>query len=134
VATVAQDGTITVVGEGSAVITASAAGTTATLLINGTPAETGQPGEDLPGEDGAPSTQTPAEGETHLVPPQSEADAEYAAVQNWRVYQMSETAVELPDIQEEDPLLPAVGWGALGLLLASALVRTAYYFREIRRN
>lgn len=147
VATVDADGTITVHGEGSAEITVSFAGASATLLVNGTPGESAaptstQPPQDSQGEETQPAPEETAgtqltqqeTGETHIVPPQSQGDSETGAVQNWRVYEMSQTAVALPEIREESPLLPAVGAAALALLLLSAALRTAQYFRQIRRN
>ncbi len=51
----------------------------------------------------------------------SQGDA--GGVQNWRVYEMSESAVELPVIKEKNPLMPVVAVVALVLFAGGVLFR-----------
>lgn len=160
VATVDEEGVVTVHQEGNATITASYGGATASVTVKGTgegdvlpvqPPEGGgttQEGPDGPEEPGdepgeeetsSPEQVTPLEvaptaGPTSILPEQVTSGDELGGVQNWRVYEMSETAVELPEVEEDIPYLHETGWAALGLFLLAALGRGLLYLKEIEEK
>ncbi len=168
VATVDEEGNITLVGEGTAVITAEFAGATTTIEVTGiagTPAGPVDPiggggeGTDTPAEQPTappePSTApapsevpvevTPVEPEPQpdpdpIEPPQDQirepevvTPPNTGGVQNWRVYEMSETAAELGNI-ETPGALRAVGLSALALLLLSGGGFAAVFYLELGRR
>jgi hypothetical protein len=120
VASVDSEGNITVHSEGKALITASFAGATTSFIVNGsakdTSAETGIT-EVVP--------QNPSDpGDQYYINPEkvpSKGDA--GGVQNWRVYEMSESSSELPDIKEKNPLMPVIAIAALVLFLGAVIYR-----------
>lgn len=148
VATVDENGNITVHAEGSAVITASlAGGATASVTVIGSP----EPAESERSSDGPGGTggggigvgsgsdtsstgdqstggtyEIELGGEHESVPPVdggpgpdgAQSGAAGGGVQNWRVFEMSKTAVELPVIIEDNPLMPVMAALAAGLLLS----------------
>ena len=165
VATVDGEGNITVHSEGTAVITAAFGGSTASVVVNGTPGE-GQgaaagetppgggsgetpapeePPESAPPEEpsqdpepaGDPESAPPAAEEVvpadtpqSILPETAGTESQTGGVQNWRVYEMSETAVELPVIEEDNPLLAVTLWCTLGLFLASIVLRVIKYYYD----
>ena len=155
VAVVDGDGTITVRGRGSAVITATFAGVSASLTVNGIPGADAEPaaGDDSPGgeadektgageETAAPSGEPPREapagqaprpaelltGEEKAGDPEPAGDPARGGVQNWRVYEMSETASELGNIETDSRLAGRTAAAAAGLLLASGLAYAALFY------
>lgn len=170
VATVDEDGNITIQDEGTAIITASFAGITASLTVNGSAAADSD--DDLPqnsdhsnaedggsaasgetdaGPGGAPDdvkqTQAPASDDTQTLsisedignavqinPPIAAAENTQGGVQNWRVFAMSETAAELPDIQLDNPLSGFTG-GSVAMLFTISGITYAVKFRfDVRGN
>lgn len=145
VAVVDAAGQITIVGEGSAVITASAGGASASLTVNGSgtpeasggaPGGTADPGADpeqksspaeelqTSGEEGGRSYELITGARTEAGTPSLEG-----GVQNWRVYEMSETAQALADVDEDSPLTGVMGAGA-GVLFLAAFTAEAVRFRK----
>jgi hypothetical protein len=156
VATVDENGEIAVRAEGSATIAASYGGATATILVNGKPGGGGAPEADGgagDAEDAARET-SPAETETAeaasqgeqaavapqdaakktrvgreiavLNPARAESEGDKGGVQNWRDAEMSDTAVEMPLIKENLPLIPLAVL-ALALFLLGGLVECVRY-------
>ena len=153
VATVDASGNITMRGEGNATITAEFAGVVASVEVRGVagevpePAVSPMPGElsPSPGPTGQPQPtaqpEPPKEGDEPepassltLMKPVTLAQNEWGGVQNWRDTEMSETARELPNIQEQEPLLPWMGLAAALLLLMSGGVYTALFYASVRRK
>jgi hypothetical protein len=157
IASVDGDGNITVHKAGSAVVTASFMGATASVTVNGSegdaqtltepemkpdstenqPAETAEPekseSEDREKESGEYKyiVQTKPEEkdayEYNIMPQAAESEGETGGVQNWRVYEMSPTAVELPIIKEDNPLSVVISIIALCLFLLSVIYRLIKY-------
>jgi hypothetical protein len=163
VATVDENGNITVRGEGTAVITASFAGVSTSVVVNGTPGdgnagaggteEPGDPSQDAsdsenteaPGSDaqGPEGTQTPDAQPADVVPtdatrqlltPVTLAQSDVGGVQNWRQEEMSDTATALPDIQADSSALALLGAAAGGLFLVSAAVYVLLFYRSVGRK
>jgi hypothetical protein len=145
VATVDENGEITVHSEGTATITAYLNGVeSGSILVNGTPGTTidnpnnGETGtDDGNGSDNGNATQTtvpqatpgtaasptqpiasaqpaaPVEAKpvmlgreiSILPPPVTQSENDEGGVQNWRADEMADTAVELPIIDEDNPML-----------------------------
>ena len=147
VAVVSDDGTVTVLREGPAQITASYGDASATLTINGgsgsgtsgtgTAAGTGKkqdPADQPVLSPAAEVSRKPVEISVVEEKGISQAEknvGDEGGVQNWRTHEMSETAAALPEIEEDNPLAPAACGGAFGLLIASAVFRTYLFFKDI---
>ena len=58
------------------------------------------------------------------------AEDELGGVQNWRVYEMSETAQELPEIKMDNPLLGFTGAASGSLLVAGGFIEYLLYRRR----
>lgn len=139
VAVVDQNGTVTIVGEGSAVITASGGGASASVTVNGSSGTGGPAGAESPGtgqqEKTDPAVTDPENeggGAFELITdPQADGSAasEKGGVQNWRVYEMAETAQALADVDEDSPLTGVMGAGA-GVLFLAAFTAEAVRFRK----
>lgn len=155
VATVDEDGNITIHGEGTAVITASFAGVTASVVVNGTPG--GDAGDGSAGEPDASDsssepegTQPPDTGENtqtetpsdtvqtgvapQLLTPVTIASSDVGGVQNWRESEMSETATALPNIEPDSSVLWAFGTAAGALFLVSGALYAAIFYQSIGRE
>ena len=72
----------------------------------------------------------PADTPQSILPETAGTESQTGGVQNWRVYEMSETAVELPVIEEDNPLLAVTLWCTLGLFLASIVLRVIKYYYD----
>ncbi len=145
IVSVNSSGKIVVKGEGSAVITATTlvGGLTASVVINAS-AE-GAAVSDVTsrpplqgggqGNSGSGNSDNIFEINPKGQPAKSPTDAapSNAAVQNWRVYEMSESAVALTEIDDGDnPLTLPTATGA-GLLLAGGITaRSIFFFRRIK--
>lgn len=164
IAAVDGNGNITVYAEGTAVVTASFAGVTASVTVNGTPGEESGAAAGSEGEEGENSAQSGETAEPERIPesiPENiperqeedevKANSESAAapvllqpvtvtgntaggVQNWRREEMSETATALPDIQADTPLLRAIGIIAAALFLGSIAAYAAIFYINIGRK
>ena len=163
VATVDENGSISLVGEGAAVITAEFSGVSASIEVTGVagaaepiesggsvgdaaagqtsaPAEPSRP----PAENTTPSEITPVEPtETRpepVEPPQEQSrepevktDSSKGGVQNWRIYEMSETAAELGNI-EQPGAIRAVCLAALALLALGGAGFAGIFYIELGRK
>lgn len=192
VATVDEDGNITLHGEGTATITAEFAGVTATLEVTGIPGKGSNEGEvppTTPPSDGPAPTSEPSpnpssggtmeakpsansnqggttgakpstnpkpsaaptpvkpapvkpvsepeatsDPELQIREPEVETNTETGGVQNWRVFEMSETATELGNIESDNPLLGATGIASGALLILSGAAYVAIFYTDIRRG
>lgn len=145
VAVVDEAGNITIVGEGEAVITAAFAGATVDITVTGVAGDGGgteivQPSEPDGGDgesaerpDANTDTVTPSDT-IQIVEPEVITDTDKGGVQNWRVYEMSETAAELGNIEVENSLLGFTGWAVCALFLASGILYAAGFYKDIRRK
>ena len=137
VAIVDENGNITIVGEGAANITASFAGIATTVTVSGIPGEETVPEEtDVPPKD-VTDEPTPTEEPTadiRPIQPSVETDTEKGGVQNWRVYEMSKTAQELGNIEQDNPLLGFTGIVAGALLIVSGAVYAVLFYKDVRRK
>ncbi len=70
------------------------------------------------------------EGKTKEDLKKTQEDTE-SGVQPWRVYEMSSTAVALPDIKEANTLNPYAGSGAIAFFCLGAIVRFKKYRNEV---
>ena len=187
VASVDEHGNITVHSEGTAVITATFAGITASVVVSGsktaeddaaeqveliiggndssddglggggsgsggenidsTPSE--EPESDVSDQgtgDATNDTQLSAlDSQLPLVPagsvgdavpiaaPAASAETVRGGVQNWRVFEMSPTAVELPEIISDNPLSGAAAVSAAVLFALSGLGYAVWFKRGVRR-
>ena len=129
VASVDEQGNITVKKEGQAVITASFAGASASLVVNGSQDENGSAAAG--GTDGDNNTSGRS---SSLIPSKVITGKDVGGVQNWRVYQMSSDAAELPeqDLTENNPMLPVMGGGAALLLLISSAGRAIKFRMDLK--
>lgn len=161
IATVDENGNITVHDEGTAVITASFAGVTASVTVNGTPGEESGAAAGSDGEEGEnsalpenstepesqsePAVEEPSHGNdevklseeggsTVILKPVVITGDTVGGVQNWRKDEMSETAQELPDIKVDAPLLGVIGIIAAALFLGSIAVYTAVFYTNVGRE
>lgn len=149
IATVDSSGNVTIHGEGTAVITAQAGGASASMTVNGTSGEKtitkaveGIQGNDIgekSGKNDIPIEPLADIGEQEalnyeIVKKQTDAVSEDTAggVQNWRIYEMSETAESLADVDEDNPLVPVMGGGAAGLFAAAFVFKTVRFRLQIR--
>jgi hypothetical protein len=125
VVTVDENGEIGVRAEGSATVTASYGGATATILVNGKPGGSGAPEADGGAQDAAKKTRVGREIAV-LNPARAESEGDRGGVQNWRDEEMADTAVEMPLIKEDLPLIPLAAL-AFALFLLGGLVECARY-------
>lgn len=143
VATVDSDGNITIKSEGSAVITATFAGASAQLTVNGTDdpeKETGQEkknaGTGDKGSDFMTSSTQQSSGTsgdvTNPVPAKVISSEDIGGVQNWRVYEMASDAQPLVQQNEDNPMLPLMGGSAAGLLCAGIAGRALRFRADIK--
>jgi hypothetical protein len=147
IVTVDKEGNITVRAEGTAEITAEFMGATASVTVNGSAAKAAQTtGGAGNGSEGTVASGNPAPasrnsfeetGISETIPEsglnggdgyniiQNEvlSGGGKGGVQNWRVYEMSETAVELPVIKEDNPLMPVIAVLAICLPIGGAIYR-----------
>lgn len=139
IATVDSDGNITIKSEGSAVITATFAGASAQLTVNGTDDPEKEPEkESKNGGTGDKSsdlmTSSTEQGSgtsgnvTNPVPAKVISSEDIGGVQNWRVYEMASDAHPLVQQNEDNPMLPLMGGSAAGLFCAGIAGR-AFRFR-----
>lgn len=149
IATVDENGNITVHAQGSAVITATFAGAEASVIVNGGAAagdsggdnaagETGQSGANGSNSDAGknsasiteikPEEDTQGADDYDIVHSDTAAGGEEGGVQNWRAYEMSESAVELPIVGEDNPLLSFTGVAALCLLCGAIFLRILKFY------
>jgi hypothetical protein len=157
VATVDENGNITVRGEGTAVITASFAGVSTSVVVNGTPGDgsagdtgTEEPGDTSNGENTetpgsgtqepneTPETQpvdaVPADVPRQLLTPVTIAQDQVGGVQNWRQEEMSDTATALSDIPADRSALTWFGAAVGGLFLVSAAAYVLLFYRSVGRK
>jgi hypothetical protein len=137
VATVDEEGNISVHKEGTAVITASFMGVTASVTVNGKGTHTADSSENENkpqsggGDDNKyvvqPKPADSKENNYNIIPESAKSEGEVGGVQNWRVYEMSPTAVELPVIEEDNTLMPVIGVITLFLFVCAALYRILRY-------
>lgn len=147
IASVDGSGNITVHAKGSAVITATFMGASASVTVNGAEAQAGigGVGEDGSGTGtGSPDTQGGIVNDTGqhetvkaeeindgdvygVLPGSGSAEKNSGGVQNWRVYEMSETAVEMPVIPEDNPLMPVIALIATCLLFGGIVFKLLKY-------
>lgn len=158
IAVVDDEGNVTVLAEGTVVITASAGGASASVTVNGTePEETDEPAAGNPGDSGSGTGSTgensgdgrdtgdgeendAASGEEiseqgagyEIIKHKVESEGEEGGVQNWRVYEMSETAEELAEVDENNPLVPVMGWSMAGMMTAGFILRVFKFRIDIR--
>ena len=120
VATVDSDGNVTVHSEGTAIITASFMGVSSSFVVNGT-------AKDSSSNTGITEiiSHDPAEQGDDYYLQQSgvSSEGDNGGVQNWRIYEMSESASELPVIKEDNSLLPVIAVLAVCLLIGGAMYR-----------
>jgi hypothetical protein len=160
VASVDAQGNITVRREGAAVITASLGDASASVAVNGVPgagrnqsegtdtntnaAETSE-SETNESETAATAPESPAVTPVEAVPvqevgsvspvaPATVTENQLGGVQNWRVYEMSVTAVEMPVIEENRPLLRVTAGVMAGLFLLGFLWRWQRYRLDIQNS
>lgn len=171
VAVVDENGNITIKSEGSAVITASFGGVSASVNVNGSGSSEPEPeppdgtnddpnggsgggmggGNDPDGNSGGTGggvseqptenqqgTDNRTDGKTQSVSGEAveigtaaTGEGEAGGVQNWRVYEMSETATELPEIDGDNPLLPVTGAAAAGLFGLSGVGYAATFYHNL---
>lgn len=140
IASVDEDGNITIHAEGTAVITASFAGVSRSVTVNGgsgeeEPAGSGGEGINRPsgGTDGAAESRKPG-ALLEIAQPKTIKNTKEGGVQNWRVYEMSEGAEALADMETENPLLGIFGAAAAGLFFAGLIIYAiAFYFNVGRK-
>lgn len=90
--------------------------------------------------DQKPSSQKPETdgqetgGETQLVEPEVKTDNQTGGVQNWRVFEMSDTAAELGNIEPDQGALGAAGIGAISLLTGSGAAYAIGFYVKLRRD
>ena len=148
-----SSGRIRVTGEGEGVITATTVvgGLSASVLVNGEEetAETAEPGMDVtevppeaPESGGQPEANEKGPAVMEIISGGESVANETivnnpympenpgGGVQNWRVFEMSETAVELPQIKIENPFLPFAGWAASLVLLMGMFSYAFIAYRE----
>ena len=116
-------GRISVLAEGEATVTATTVvgGLSASVTINGD-GDTAAEAEAKPEDE---------QGEQTMFQLDGDSGAPTAGVQNWRVFEMSETAVELPELQTETPPL-SVTLIVLGALLSCGFLgRLLIYRRQV---
>ena len=126
VAMVDAEGKITVHGAGTAIITATLAGASISVTVNGTPGTNGETAANTV-EGGEP-------GFTMRMKPVTLAERDMGGVQNWRDTAMSDTAQELPNIEVRPALLGTLGGCAGGLFILSGAVYAIAFYTNIRRG
>lgn len=143
IATVDSDGNITIKSEGSAVITATFAGASAQLTVNGTDDLEKEPEkESKNGGTGDKSsdlmTSSTEQGSgisgnvTNPVPAKVISSEDIGGVQNWRVYEMASDAQPLVQQNEDNPMLPLMGGSAAGLFCAGIAGRALRFRADIK--
>ena len=160
VAAVDEDGNITVKSEGTAVIAATFGDVSASVTVNGTPGKSAtfsaaaKPGgagdrdntdeaasnplspDSKPQSPALSETRTPQETGKEIQPIQPKADTytTEGGVQNWRAYEMSETAAALPEIQLDNPLLGITGLLSAALFAGGGILFAAKFYHDIGRK
>ena len=165
IATVDENGDITMRGEGSAVITATFAGVSASVTVNGSAAADdtentagtvtappdgiggngGDAGETLDSSaDAQPNTPfgntnalAPSEDVGSVVqinPPLVSSDEIRGGIQNWRVFEMNETATALPIIESDNALAGLAAVSAGVLLVGSGALYAGNFYFNVRRK
>ena len=182
IATVDENGVISVHAEGTATVTARVGDSVATITINGTPGEVIQgnagtgtgvsPGDGTGGDGGGsdnsstqnnnvlentppanttPSITTPPESaavitpdtstsfiigrEISILPPAgSQSDSSDGGVQNWREGEMSDTAVELPIIKEDNPMLIVAAIAVVVVFALGGVFELIKFKKEFQRS
>jgi hypothetical protein len=80
-------------------------------------------------------SQETLEGHLEEISPAVQSASDTGGVQNWRIYEMSETATELGNIQEDDDhLLLFIGLGTLALFLLALVAYAAAFYLNIGRT
>lgn len=160
VASVDQDGNITICEEGTAVITVAFAGTSASVTVTGVEGESGgvgaiveEPGGSDNGQqndsdEGAAqeSVQEPAADDSQTLseaddignavqinPPEVQSESSQGGIQNWRVYEMSKTSTELGNIEADNPLGSAASVSAAVLFVGSGAIYAAKFNFDVGR-
>lgn len=151
VATVDENGEITVHSEGEATVTANFGGASASVVINGaatggaatgadaggeTPARTeSETGVSTPSEEAAPADTpdrvTIGREISVLGPPKAASESDAGGVQNWRGEEMAEGASELPVILEKNPAVLFAAALALIIFALGGLLKFTAYNKEI---
>lgn len=164
IAAVDENGSITVKSEGTAIITATFADVSASVTVNGTPGEgagtviqRGESGGSTAPPDIAPNATTPEKSppqqtqsvaaaptdiqepvepttEVKIFQPEVVTNKDKGGVQNWRVYEMSETAAALPNIEVDNPLLGFTGSAVGAMFILSGAVYAAIFYQDIGRK
>lgn len=145
VATVDENGNITITGEGSAVITASFGGASAQLTVNGssdaddnTSGGAGSTDAAAGSSSGSDKPQSTSQSDrrtgdvTNPVPAKVISADDIGGVQNWRVYEMASDATPLVPQDEDNPMLPVMGGAAAGLLCAGVIGRALRFRAELK--
>ena len=95
-------------------------GTTTSFTVNGT-------AEGASGNTGVteiiPHNPDNPGDEYYLQQSEVSSEGDEGGVQNWRMYEMSESAVELPDTDEKNPLMPVWIVTALCLFIGGVIYR-----------
>jgi hypothetical protein len=147
IATVDENGEITVHREGEATVTARFGGASASVLINGAAAGGGssaggdggetspEAGSSAPAEEAAPS-ETPGRVTigreiSVLGPPKAASESDAGGVQNWRGEEMAEGASELPVILEKSRAVLFAAAAAFIIFALGGLLKFTAYNKEI---
>lgn len=145
VATVDENGNITITGEGSAVITASFGGASAQLTVNGSSDASDNTNGGAGSTDAAPGSSSGSDkpqstsqsgrkaGDvTNPVPAKVISADDIGGVQNWRVYEMASDATPLAQQDEDNPMLPVMGGAAAGLLCVGVIGRALRFRADLK--
>ena len=162
IAPVDDQGNVTVLAEGTVVITATAGGASASMTVNGTEPEesspsaeqnpadagngTGSTGSGTGGGDDRDSRGGSGARSDSVSDPENDIQgsgyeivkitwirrAGKAEYRTGGVYEMSETAEELAEVDEDNPLVPVMGWGMAGMLTVGFVLRILKFRIDIR--